>query len=74
MIDPATALIVGQRYAQTPAGPATEETFSDYRDVRGVKVAFKAVIRRPGAPVVERVVQSFQYNVPIDAALFTRPI
>jgi zinc protease len=74
VLDPATALIVGQRYAHVEGVAETEETFSDFRDVSGVKVAFKAVVRRPGAPVIERVVKSFQYNVPLDPTLFTRPI
>jgi hypothetical protein len=50
-----------------------EETFSDYRDVGGVQVAFRTVLRGARVPTVERVVRTFRYNVPVDSALFTRP-
>jgi len=73
VLDPESSLILRQRYA--PAGDPwiVEESFSDYRDVNGVKVAFKTVVRGAGVPTVERVVRSFRYNVPVDPALFTRP-
>jgi zinc protease len=75
IFDPASALIARQRYTlESPSGPvAAEEVFSDYRDVDGLKVAFRAVIQRAGAPRVERVVRSFEYNVRLDPALFVRP-
>lgn len=76
IFDPASALIARQRYTlESPSGPvAAEEVFSDYRDVDGLKVAFRAVIQRAGAPRVERVVRTFEYNVRLDPALFARPI
>ena len=75
IFDPDTRLIAGQRYTlESPAGPvAAEETFSDYRDVDGLKVAFRTVLQRAGAPRVERIVTRFAYNVPLDPALFARP-
>jgi zinc protease len=75
IFDPATWLIAGQRYTlESPAGPlAAEETFSDYRDVDGLKVAFKAIARRQGAPRVERVLERVEYNVPLDPSLFAKP-
>ena len=76
VFDPASALIARQRYTlQSPSGPiAAEEVFSDYRDVNGLKVAFRAIIQRQGAPRVERVLETFEYNVRLDPALFVRPI
>jgi zinc protease len=71
-LDPSTALIARLRYLSAGGG-ATEETFSDYRDVKGLKVAFVAVMSRDKAPFLERVVRSFEWNVPLDAGLFTRP-
>jgi zinc protease len=72
--DPATALIATLRYRATGPGAARmQEAFSDYRDVRGLKVAHKTVVSRDGVPVLERVVRAFDYNVPLDPALFTRP-
>jgi zinc protease len=74
LFDPATALIAGQRYSgPQPGSPITEEEFSDYRDVSGIKVAFSAVVRVAGQVAVRRTVRRFEYNVPVDPALFTRP-
>lgn len=70
VLDPDTALILRQRYLLRAR--QMEEEYSDYRDVDGLKVAFKAVIRGAGMPTLERVVQSFRYNVPVDPALFIR--
>jgi zinc protease len=73
VLDPESSLIVRQRYAPAGDPRLVEEWFSDYRDVNGVKVAFKTVVRGAGVPTIERVVRSFRYNVPVDPALFTRP-
>jgi hypothetical protein len=75
-LDPATALVVKQRYTLNgPAGPAeSEELFSDYRMVDGIQVAFRAVVRQAGATVVEREVTRFAINIPLDDALFRKPL
>jgi zinc protease len=75
-LDPATALVVKQRYTSNgPAGPAeSEEVFSDYRVVDGIQVAFRAVVRQAGATVVEREVTRFAINIPLDDALFRKPL
>jgi zinc protease len=76
VLDPDSGLIVAERY-QIPAGRGAwtpvEEAFSDYRSVDGLQVAFNAVVRRDGRPIVIRRVRSFEYNVPLDPALFTKP-
>jgi zinc protease len=76
VFDPSSYLLARLRYAvETPQGVrAVEETFSDYRDVNGLKVAFRAVLQREGAPRVERVLRSFEYNVPLDPSLFARSL
>jgi zinc protease len=73
VLDPDTGQIVRQRYLAAPGPQVIEETFSDYRDVGGVQVAFRTVLRGARVPTVERVVRTFRYNVPVDSALFTRP-
>jgi zinc protease len=75
-LDPGTALVVKQRYmSDGPAGPAeSEEIFSDYRTVDGIQVAFRAVVRQAGATVVEREVTRFAINIPLDDALFRKPL
>lgn len=77
IFDPATTLLAKARYRveSSPAGGEVnvEEIYSDYRDVNGLKVAFKTELRREGAPAVNRAVRTFEFNVPIDSALFSKP-
>jgi zinc protease len=77
IFDPATALLSKARYrvGSSPSGGEVnvEEIYSDYRDVNGLKVAFKTELRREGAPAVNRAVRTFEFNVPIDSALFSKP-
>ena len=54
------------------AGGDVEETFSDYRDVDGLKVAFAVTVRQPQGEAT-RVMRQFAVNVPLDPALFTKP-
>jgi zinc protease len=73
LFDASTALIAGLRYAEETGGEIVEESFWDYRDVNGLKVAFKARVARAGRPSIERAVRTFDYNVDLDSGLFTRP-
>jgi hypothetical protein len=73
LFDPDTGLLLSQRYGGAPGDPATEETFLDYRDVHGMKVAFRIRVRIDGQPPIERVTQTMDFNVPVDPALFTKP-
>ncbi|HAK55397.1 MAG: pitrilysin family protein [Vicinamibacterales bacterium] len=74
-LDPRTGLVIRQTYvSQGPAGPEeTEELYSDYREVDGVQVAFRAIVRRGGVSVLERELADLTFNATIDAALFARP-
>jgi zinc protease len=73
VLDPASGQILRQRYpAGSPAGGSVEETFSDYRDVEGLKVAFAVTVRQPQGEVT-RVMRQFAINVPLDPNLFTKP-
>ena len=71
--DPATGLLAYQRYGGGEGEPTTEETFSDYREVQGLQVAHRASVRREGQPPVQRIVRTFEYNVPLDPDLFKKP-
>ncbi len=76
VFDPATALLAKAQYSVHPlpgSAVSVEETYSDYRDVNGLKVAFQMELRRDGAPSVQRRVRTFEINVPLDAALFSKP-
>jgi hypothetical protein len=50
-----------------------EEIYSDYRSVDGLQVAFSASMKKDGVPVLTRQVLRFEYNVPLDSQLFTKP-
>jgi zinc protease len=75
IFDPATALLAKAKYrVAAPGGDVNvEEIYSDYRDVRGLKVAFTTEVRRDGAPAVHRTLRTFEFNVPVDSALFNKP-
>jgi hypothetical protein len=76
VFDPATTLIVRARY-RVGGDPGTslsaEESYSDYRDVDGLKVAFTTEVRREGAPALSRTLHSYEINVPLDPAIFIKP-
>ncbi len=71
VFDPETWLIRKERY--TSGDAAMEEEYSDYRTVNGVQVAFKATVRRGGTTVVERVLRTVEFNVPLAPSLFSKP-
>jgi zinc protease len=75
IFDPVTTLLARAKYrlSNPPGNVAVEETYSDYRDVKGLKVAFTTDVRRDGAPAVHRTLRTFEFNVPVDSALFTKP-
>lgn len=68
-----TGLVAMERYDAPDGNGIVEERYSDYRDVDGVKVAFKTTVQRPGAPHVERNVLTFRCNVPLSSRLFLKP-
>jgi hypothetical protein len=73
-IDPQTNLIAKQAYvAGGPGQPLIEETYSDYRPVQGLQVAFSADLRRQGQRLVARRVTDFKINTVFDPSIFKRP-
>ncbi len=56
-----------------PGGGLADELFADYRPVDGIKVAFKASVRRNNVVVIERAVTSFGINTPLQPGLFDPP-
>ena len=76
LLDPASGLVRAQRYAAATAPGSTssmEEIYSDYRSIDGLQVAFSASLKKDGTPVLSRHVLRFEYNVPLDSQLFTKP-
>jgi zinc protease len=72
-VDRASGLIVREQYAAPDGAGVVQERYSDYRAVNGVQVAFKTVVERPGAPLIERTVDNIRFNIPLQASLFVRP-
>ncbi|PYR78811.1 MAG: hypothetical protein DMF86_04935 [Acidobacteria bacterium] len=72
-IDRGTGLIARLQYKERVGGGMTDEEYSDYRAVDGIQVPFRTVVRRPDAPVIERVVKDVRYNTRLTRGLFTKP-
>jgi zinc protease len=51
----------------------TEERYSDYRAVNGIRVPFQTQLVRTGSPVLTRTLSSVTFNARVDPTLFTRP-
>jgi outer membrane lipoprotein-sorting protein len=73
VLDPASGLILQERYPAGEGSGDVEETFSDYRDVDGLQVAFSVKVRHPRLGEMTRVTRQFSINVPLDPALFAKP-
>ena len=72
-VDRTTSLIRKQSYrADAPGRPLVEESFSDYRPVDGIQIAFRAS-RKSGPLAVERRVTDVKINTAVEPALFNRP-
>jgi zinc protease len=72
--DPVTGLMLYQRYGGADGEATTEETFSDYRQVQGLQVAHHASVKREGQPPIQRIVRTFELNVPLEPGLFKKPV
>ncbi len=60
--DPSTGLPSGETYAQVGTSAKIEETYSDWRDVEGLKMPFKMTLQQNGKPVGELTVQDYKLN------------
>jgi zinc protease len=72
LINRDNGLIERARYVADPDG-RSEESYSDYRNVKGVQVPFHTVVRRAGLTPLERDMKTVRFNVPLPAGLFTKP-
>jgi zinc protease len=73
VINRSSGLIIRQQYSPGGTDGLAVDEYSDYRAVDGLQVPFKAVVRRPGAPLLERVIKKLEYNVVLPPGLFSRP-
>ncbi|MFX0091220.1 MAG: hypothetical protein ACFFBD_05605, partial [Candidatus Hodarchaeota archaeon] len=68
-IDPNTSIPAAMSYQgmnMMGAPVNTEELFSDYRDVSGIKSPFKIIKNQDGKKVQETIISDFVINVPVD--------
>jgi zinc protease len=69
-------MIVGQAYS-APGPQArqilSEEVFSDYRFVNGIRVPYEAQLLQNGQPVLKRTITKVTINEPVPDALFNKP-
>src|ERR1017187_9752193 len=74
-IEPATNLIVMKRYTAALMGPPTEteEFYSDYRDVKGVKMRFRIITRQGGKVGADMTVTDVKVNPGIPEAWYKIP-
>jgi hypothetical protein len=74
-LDPKTGLVIRQTYRTEGEDgmQETEELYSDYRDVDGVLVAFRSIVRRNGFSVLERQLTKLSFNETLSQELFTKP-
>ncbi len=70
-LDPGTNQVLKSVYETN--GQKIETSYSDYRDVNGVKVPFKTDVSQDGTPVLKVELSDVQVNAPVDAGLFKKP-
>jgi zinc protease len=66
-IDPATGLPASETFRQEGTAVNIEETFSDWRDVEGLKMPFKMMLQQNGKPAGELDVQAYKLNTGLKA-------
>jgi hypothetical protein len=76
-IDAETGLIAWISYQaggrSGPAGRVTmRESFADYREVKGIRIPFTAVVRRDDAVLLERTLTDVQVNVTFPPTFFKK--
>ncbi len=74
-IDPATNLIAMKHYTAALMGPPaeTDELYSDYRDVKGVKIPYKTVVKQGGKIGADVTVTDVKVNPGIPEAWYKKP-
>jgi zinc protease len=71
-IDKTTSLVSKVAF-EDESGQSTEATYTDYRDVSGVKIAHTTNVSQNGQPLLEINYSEVQVNAPVDEAVFKKP-
>jgi hypothetical protein len=74
-LDPSTNMIIGKRYVSAAMGPPTEtdEVYSDYRDVNGIKAPYKTAVWQGGKMKGEMTVSEVRINPGIPDTAYKKP-
>ena len=74
-VDPKTGLLVKKVYTAAFMGPPaeTEEIYSDYREVEGVKIPFKAVVNQGGKKRAEQTTTEMKINPGVAEEAYKKP-
>ncbi len=74
-LDPATNLVAGKQYTAAIMGPPaeTEEIYSDYRDVGGIKLPFKSLTRQGGKTRTDSTASEIKINPAVEDGAFKKP-
>jgi hypothetical protein len=66
-LDPSSGLPTSETFRQEGTAANIEETFSDWRDVEGLKMPFKMTLQQNGKPAGELNVQQYKWNTGLNA-------
>jgi hypothetical protein len=66
-------LVVRESFKLQAGVGTADELYTDYRNVDGLMVAFKASVRRNNLPVLERALSDFKVNPVLQPGLFEKP-
>jgi predicted Zn-dependent peptidase len=74
-VDPATNLIVGKQYVAAIMGPPaeTEEMYSDYREIAGIKMPFKTVTKQGGKTRTDSTASEIKINPGVNDNAYKKP-
>ena len=74
-VDAKTGLLVKKSYTAAFMGPPTdtEELYSDYREVEGMKIPFKAVVNQGGKKRAEQTTTEMKINPNLPDAAYRKP-
>jgi hypothetical protein len=74
-LDSATNLILKKEFTAAIMGPPadTEEAYSDYRDVAGVKLPFKTVLTQSGKKKVDQTTAEIKINPGLADTAYKKP-
>lgn len=74
-VDPKTGLLAGKGFRGALMGAPADmiEVYSDYRDVDGIKVAFRTTVMRDGRKAIDTKLEDFKLNPGASDSIYRKP-